>query len=398
MWEPFSGLGADLDQQIRAARRKLGGSITSAARLTPAHVMVWGQFADAPARALQTGVYGTSTAAMLLAARGRDMTSTVRLLPGVTEPSSAEFDVSDLLITHKASAVVEALSAVRYPGAHATAACLTLLSGVIDRQGWGHHAVPGEPEMPSVLATSHALIALAGIEGIDESLLEGPALWLSGRILDDGLLGTLELAFAVIALAKLRTAGIGPEGSEALRRGANVLRATLRRMSADSIVYEQVHYWVPKPGEQRNHYMTFPLQVVVGTALLESGAGARARSSLRELAGRLCRAVEADGGLRSSLTERIGVVDAGLVDRFFAVYLAAQPAPRWRRRMFLRLARVRWLPRTLVFLGLVVVAFWTWRVASGESGGMSAASVANIVFALVTGVLGSMAYSRWDRR
>ena len=32
-----------------------------------------------------------------------------------------------------------------------------------------------------------------------------------------------------------------------------------------------------------------------------------------------------------------------------------------------------------------------------ESGAMSASSVANIAFALVTGVLGSMAYSRWDR-
>ena len=63
MSEAVRGHSADLDQQIRAARRKLGGSVIAAARLTPGHVMVWGQFADAPARALQTGVYGTSNSA-----------------------------------------------------------------------------------------------------------------------------------------------------------------------------------------------------------------------------------------------------------------------------------------------------------------------------------------------
>lgn len=398
MSESARGHSTDLDQQIRSARRRLGESIVAAARLTPEHVMVWGQFADAPARSRQTGVYGTVAAVGVLTARGRDMTATARLLPGVTEAPTADFDVSDLAITHKASAIVGALGVVRYGHAPTTTACRTLLSGIIDGQGWGHHAVQGEPEAPSVLATAHALIALGGLEGVDSKLLDGPASWLGSRVLDDGPLGTLELAFAVIALARLRQAGIGPENTEAVRRGANALRGWLRQTHAKPIVYEQIHYWVPKPGEQRNHYMTFPLQVVAGTALLVSGSADRSRALLRDLAGHLCRAVETDCGLRSTLTERIGVVDAGLVDQFFSEYLAVQRSSSRFQRVSMRLARARWFQRAAVFVVLVVVAFWSWRVAAGESGAMSAASIANIAFALVTGVLGSMAYSRWDRR
>lgn len=397
MPESARGHSADLDEQIRAARRRLGETIIAAARLTPEHIMVWGQFADAPARARQTGVYGTSAAVGMLAARGRDMTSTVCLLPGATEPSALEFDVSDLFITHKASAVVEALAAAHYGQTQMTTACQKLVSGMIDGQGWGHHMVPGEPDAPSVLATARALIALAGVEGMDDGLLGGPAAWLSMRVLDDGPLGTLELALAVIALAGLRRAGIGPERGDAIRSGAKALRDWLRHTHGRPIVYEQVHYWVPKPDEQRNHYMTFPLQVVAGTALLMSGTAGRSRSLLDDLAGRLCQAVEADGGLRSTLTERVGVVDTSLVDQFFTAYLAARPSSTRFRRMFRRLVRARWVHRGLIFLTLVAVAFWSWRIAAGESGAMSASSVANIAFALVTGVLGSMAYSRWDR-
>ncbi|GAB4083949.1 hypothetical protein GCM10028784_05790 [Myceligenerans cantabricum] len=398
MPEAARGHGGDRDEQIRAARRRLGESIIAAARLTPGHVMVWGQFADAPAWAVQTGIYGTSAAVVMLAARGRDMVGTVRLLPGVAEPSAAEFDTSDLFITHKASAVVDALSAVRFGPTRTTAAYLSLASGVIDGQGWGHHVVPDEPEDPSVLATAHALIALSGVDEMDARMLEGPVAWLGSRVLDDGPLGMLELAFAVIALARLRHAGIGPESERALRRGVDALDSWLRQAQGEPIRYEQIHYWVPKPAERRNHYMTFPLQVVAGTALLLAGAPARSRAHLGGLADHLCRAVEADGGLRSTLTERIGVVDAGMVDQFFAAYLAAQPSSTRPRRVFGRLLRARWLHRAIVFLVLVVAAFWSWRVAAGEDGAMLVSSLANIAFALVTGVLGSMAYSRWDRR
>ena len=398
MSELARGHSTDLDQQVRAARRRLGQSIIAAARLTPEHVMVWGQFADAPARARQTGIYGTTAAVTMLADRGRDMTSTACLLPGVTEPSATEFDLSDLLITHKASAIVSALGAVRHSDTPTTAACRTLLSGMVDGQGWGHHCVPGEPEAPSVLATAHALIALSDVKGIDSRLLSGPASWLGSRVLDDGPLGVLELAFAVTALARLRRAGIGPENAEAVRQGAKALGGWLRHTHDKPIVNEQIHYWVPKPSEQRNHYMTFPLQVVAGTALLLSGSATRSRALLRGLAGRLCHAVQSDGGLRSTLTERVGVVDAGLVDQFLVEYLALQSSSGRLRRVWPRLVRARWLVRAAVFLMLVVVAFWSWRIAAGESGAMSVASIANIAFALVTGVLGSMAYSRWDRR
>lgn len=360
--------------------------------------MVWGQFADAPARTSQTGIYGTSAAVTMLAARGRDLASTVSLLPGVTDAPTDVFDASDLFITHKASAVVEALVAVGHPEALTTTACSQLLSGIVDGQGWGHHVVPGEPEAPSVLATARALAALSAVDGMDREALEGPAAWLGSRILDDGPLGTVELAFAVTALARLQRTGSAVNHADAVRRGAEVLHDWLRQRHASPILYEQIHYWVPKPGEQRNHYMTFPVQVVVGTALVLSGSARRSDALLRDLAEYLCHAVEADGGLRSTLTERIGMVDASVVDRFFLEYLAAQPASSQRRRALGRLARARWLHRALVFLVLVVVAFWSWYVAAGDSRPLSAASVANIAFALVTGILGSMAYSRWDRR
>ncbi|WP_454853157.1 hypothetical protein [Promicromonospora soli] len=390
--------GSDLEQRVRGARRRLGETIIAAARLTPGHDMVWGQFADAPARASQTGIYGTSAAVTMLAARGRDLTATVSLLPGITDSPAAVFDASDLFITHKASAVVEALVAVDHPDVRSTTACLRLSSGIVDGQGWGHHVVPGEPEAPSVLATARALTALSAIDRMDPEILEGPAAWLRSRILDDGPLGTVELAFAVIALARLQRAGIGASRADALQRGAHALHDWLRQVHAGPILYEQIHYWVPKPGEQRNHYMTFPVQVVVGIALVLSGSAGRSQSLLRDLANSLCHAVEADGGLRSTLTERIGMVDASLVDQFFLEYLAAQPASTHRRRALGRLARARWLHRALVFLVLVVVAFWSWYVAAGDSRPLSAASIANIAFALVTGILGSMAYSRWDRR
>jgi hypothetical protein len=359
--------------------------------------MVWGQFADAPARALQTGIYGTSAAVAVLAARSRDMTSTVRLLPGVTKPSAAEFDVSDLLITYKACAIVSALGAARYDKASDTDAYRYLVAGVIDGQGWGHHAVPGEPEAPSVLATAQALIALASVRDGDETSLAGPASWLVSRILDDGSLSILELSFSVIALARLQGMGIGVESADAVQRGATVLRGWFRREQAKPIAYEEVHYWVPKPGEQRNHHVTFPVQVVAGIALLLSGSAVRARTLLDGLARHLCRAVDTDGGLRSTLTERVGIVDIGLVDQFFAEYLAIESSSSPRRRVVLRLMRARRTHRILVFLMLVVVAFWSWRVATGESGEVSASSIANIAFALATGVLGSMAYSRWER-
>ncbi|WP_460702822.1 hypothetical protein [Myceligenerans halotolerans] len=360
--------------------------------------MAWGQFADAPARSSHTGIYGTSAGVVMLAARGRDMAGTVRLLPGATESSAIAFDATDLFITHKVCAIVDALCAVRHEQTRTTVACLGLLSGIIDRQGWGHHTVPDDPEAPSVLATAQALISLSGVDGIDAEPLEGPAAWLGSRILEDGPLGTLELAFAVIALARLRRAGIGPENVNAMRRGVTALHSWLRQVRARPIAYEQIHYWVPKPADQRNHYMTFPLQVVVGTAMLQAGAPARSRSLLSDLAGRLCHAIEVDGGLRSTLTERIGVVDAGLVDQFLAEFLAAQPSSTRRQRVLRRLAGARLFHRALVFVTLVVVAFWSWRIAAGESGVTSATSIANIAFALVTGVLGSMVYSRWDRR
>ncbi|MGI5190010.1 hypothetical protein ACQEVI_17855 [Promicromonospora sp. CA-289599] len=397
MSDSARGHSADLNEQVSAARRRLGESITAAARLTPERVMVWGQFADAPARALQTGIYGTSAAVAVLASRSRDMTSTVRLLPGVTKPSAAEFDVSDLLITHKASAIVGALGAAHYDLTRDTEAYRCLLAGVIDGQGWGHHAVPGEPEAPSALATAQALIALASVHDVDETSLAGPASWLVSRILDDGSLSILELSFSVIALARLQGMGIGVESADAMRHGATVLRNWFRREQSKLIAYEEVHYWVPKPGEQRNHHVTFPVQVITGIALLLSGSAVKARTHLDGLARRLCRAVETDGGLRSSLTERVGIVDIGLVDQFFVEYLALESSSGPRRRAVFRVMRAGRTHRVVVFLGLVTVAFWSWRVATGESGAMSVSFIANVAFALATGVLGSMAYSRWER-
>lgn len=360
---------ADLSGRIMRARRRMADSVSAAARLTPERVLTWGQFADAPARSHQTGIYGTSTAAAMLAARGMDVTSTVCLLPGVTEPSALDFDVSDLLITYKASAVVDALCAVRYGRTHETRACRSLLSGIIDGTGWGHHTVPGELEGPTVLATAHALSALSGVEGIDTKLLEGPADWLGSQVLNNRSLGPLQLAFAMIALARLRRAGTGPERPDVMRRGGKALRRWLRHAGTERVVYEQIHYWVPKPGEQRNHYLTYPVQVVVGTALAMSGPGVRSRSLLHGLATRLCHAAEADGGLRSTLTERIGIVDAGMVDRFFGEYLAFEPASAGLRRAVQRVARPPWLHREPASL-------------TGLPGSM---------------LPGSMASSRWDR-
>lgn len=312
-------------------------SIMTAVRLTPEGAMKWGQFIDVPISSNQTGIYGTSTVVVMFAARGYRMDTTVRLLPGVTDPSALEFDVSDLQITYKAAAVVSALAAVRYDGAHEMMACRFLLSGIIDGQGWGHHTVDGELGAPNVLATAHALSALSGIEDIDAELLEGPADWLSAQVLNDRSLSALELAFAVIALAELRRAGIGPERPDVMRRGAKALRAWLRYVGTEQTVYQQIHFWVPKPGEQRNHHLTFPVQVVVGTALALCSPGTGSRSLLNGLAACLCRAVEADGAVRSTLTERVGVVEAGLVDQFFREYLPLQSHSAGLRRAFLRL-------------------------------------------------------------
>lgn len=384
----------DLRRRVSTAQASLLATLDGAAQVSPQGCPVWGQFVDVPARSRQFGIYGTCAAVTVLARHNRDTRPTLRILPQI-EPESAtdpRFDASDLLITFKVAAIVEALGVSRLADAGEQPIVQTLVNGLVDDQGWGDHFVTSEPESPRVLATSQALIALAEFEDlVGEARFAGPMAWLQEELAHNSGLATIETAFGCLALARMRDAGAALDDTDAvIREAARRLAQWLRGRWNTPLEYVQYHFYVPTPDNARNHQVAFPLQVIVALALLVSGCWRLARNAVHGIAGVLFEAVERNGGTRSTASTRQPMVDINWVDQFLEAYLGEQVSRPFVWRLTGIVRRMRWLTRATIMTALLAVTVAATVVAVDPTISTLTTAIATTVVAVASGIATSI--------
>ncbi|GAA2218876.1 hypothetical protein GCM10010413_06150 [Promicromonospora sukumoe] len=379
---------------MTTAQTRLLATLDNAAQVTPQGSPVWGQFVDVPARSRQFGIYGTCAALSVLARHDRDTRPTLRVLPQI-EPESAthpRFDASDLLLTFKVTAIVEALGVSKLSDAKDQPIVRTLVDGLVDDQGWGDHLVSSEPEPPRVLATSQALIALVPFCGGGPARrFDGPVAWLQGELSNNSGLDTIEIAFGCLALARMRDAGLGLDDTDSvIRQTTRSLAPWLRGRWSTPLEYVQYHYYVPAPDDARNHQVSFPLQIIVALALLTSGSWRPARHAVHGIAGDLFDTVERNGGTRSTASKRQPMVDINWVDQLLEIYLRQQALRpvSWRLTGILR--RMRWLSRLAVLALLLAVTVVATVIAVDPGISALTTAVVTTVVAISSGIATSV--------
>jgi hypothetical protein len=381
--------------RMDAARHQLVRTIENSALHVQDH-LVWGQFADGLIHTRQFGIHGTSAACATLARHGRVPWRTLELLPeaSLKDPLVRLFDDTDLVITLKVTAIVEALVDAEVPDLGLRPVVRRLLGDVLDGRGWGWHSIRAEPDHPRVLTTAHALAVLGRIPGlIDSDVVHQAVEWLEQELFDNSRLKLLERAYVAIALGTLRREGYSTENTDrVLRITAAELRRWLRARRGRSIEHVPRLFLVPKRNEVRNHTMLFPDQVIVAHALLVAEPKRINDRCVRELVKQLCNDVSLHGGLRAEYNDRVSFVDINWLDRFLG---EAQVARIAVGASFEDLRLFGWLrrlpPSTVAIVGWSVVTVATTFIVltSGLPGWATAVltTVASVAAGVVTTIV-----------
>lgn len=381
--------------RMDAARHQLVRTIENSALHVQDH-LVWGQFADGLIHTRQFGIHGTSAACATLARHGRAPWRTLELLPeaALEDPSVRLFDETDLVITLKVTAIVEALVDAGVPDLESRPVVRRLVEGMLDGRGWGWHSIRVEPDHPRVLATAHAVVVLGRIPGlVDSEEVHRAVEWLEQELFDNGRLRTLEKAYVAIALGTLRREGYTTESIDrVLRITAAELRHWLRAQRGRSIEHVPRLFLVPKPNEVRNHTMLFPERVIVAHALLVAEPERINDRCVRDLVRQLCHDVSVHGGLRAEHSDRVSFVDINWLDRFLGEAQMARVATGVAFEDMKLFSWFRRLPSSTVAIAgwsIVTVATTFLVLTSGLPGWVTAVltTVASVAAGVVTTIV-----------
>lgn len=381
--------------RMDAARHRLVRTIEDSALHVREHA-VWGQFADGLIHTSQFGIHGTSAACATLARHGRVPWRTLELLPEASlgDPSVRLFDETDLVITFKVTAIIEALVDAGAPDLESRPVVLRLVDDMLDGRGWGWHSVQAEPDRPRVLTTAHAVAVLGRIPGlVDSDVVHRAVEWLEQELFEDERLKLLEKAYVAIALGTLRREGYATENTDrVLRVTAAELRQWLRVQRGRSIEHVPRLFFVPKRNEVRNHTMLFPDQVIVAHALLIAEPKRVNDRSVRDLVKQLCTGVSMHGGLRAEYNDRVSFVDINWLDQFLGEAQRARVAagaPLEEMKLFSWFRHLP--PSTVGIVGWSVITVATTFIAltSGLPGWATAVltTVASVAAGVVTTIV-----------
>ncbi|MFE7507109.1 hypothetical protein [Promicromonospora sp. NPDC057488] len=381
--------------RVDVARHRLVRTIEDSALRVQDH-LVWGQFADGLIHTNQYGIHGTSAACATLARHGRVPWRTLELLPeaSIDGPAVLLFDETDLVITFKVTAIVEALVDAGAPDLESRPVVQRLFDSMLDGRGWGWHSVQAEPDRPRVLTTAHAVAVLGRIPALaDREELHRAVEWLEQELFDDERLKLLERAYAAIALGTIRREGyVTANTDRVLRVAAADLRQWLRVQRGRPIEHVPRLFFVPKRHEVRNHTMLFPDQVIVAHALLLAEPRWVNDRSVRELVKQLCAAVSVHGGPRAEYNDRVSFVDINWLDRFLD---EAQRARVASGVPFEQMRFVGWLrrlpPSAVGIVGwlVITVATTSFALTAGLPGWVTAVltTVASVAAGVVTTIV-----------
>lgn len=381
--------------RLDIARHRLARTIDDAALRVQDH-LVWGQFADGLIHTDQYGIHGTSAACATLARHGRVPWRTLSLLPEASfrTPAVLLFDETDLVITFKVTAIVEALVDAGATDLESRPVVQRLVDSMLDGRGWGWHSVQAEPDRPRVLTTAHAVAVLGRIPAlVDREELHRAVEWLEQELFDDDRLKLLDRAYVAIALGTIRREGFVTANTDrVLRLTATELRQWLRGRRGKPIEHVPRLFFVPKRNEVRNHTMLFPDQVIVAHALLLAEPRRVNDRAVRELVKQLCAAVSVDGGLRAEHSDRVSFVDINWLDRFLGEAQRARVATGVPFEQVRLLGWLRRLPPSaagVVGWLVVTVATTSFALSSGLPGWLTAVltTVASVAAGVVTTIV-----------
>jgi hypothetical protein len=328
-----------LSKRASESRRHLADLFEkSAVRIDSA--VAWGQFLDAPRKAGQFGVYGTSAAIQVLSAFGHTpnsplLSKALAALPEVEPRGENEslYDSTDLSITFKEAAILDAAQPGQAQFSYQESIETILLSQLIDGHGWGNYYDPSDQDdSPRLLPTAHALIALRRSREFRTSKqCEAILTWLCEYANSDGPALIHEAALALLALIEYQSPGITlpPYQTARQRLLDQVARWAQDRHTNTIGEIASYHYWALNQGNQHNHYMFYVPDLLVALALLRAGNPRPTRRKILHLMDILCTEIAAQGGYRAKASQRIATVDQLWAYRLleeFSARFAVSPA------------------------------------------------------------------------
>lgn len=399
----------DLRPRIRLALQQIEAAVFDSRQVLDHGFVAWGEFIEKPVDDKQIGIFGTASAIQLmsLAPAGPDLGPALRALPGLDTfaRNQSPFDELDLTLTLKSTSIVNAQVACRGELPQKSRVVEVLKKGFLSDQGWDFFN-PFDPTVdmssakPQPLPTAATVIALSADKRLAASEELGKAAhWLAALAAGGRIKEPCIQAFALLALS-LHAAVLQDPPPDDVLVGTKALRDSLSKWSRDrsasnfGIEYRP-HYLVPRQDAQngRNHYVSFPTDVVVARTLLEIGPTRQERNYVFQVVEHILAGVNADGGLRSTITDRVSL--ANTLAAHQALTSALSYCERFESSALRRVVGFfRPLSgRIVLLLGLLTVlvaatsvvllsADLVWRVAAAVVGGVSTKMIVDTLMAM----------------
>jgi hypothetical protein len=310
---------AQLSERTVEARRRIADTFERSAVQVNGHV-AWGQFLDAPRKAGQYGIYGTSAAIQVLSASGHSVNSpliskALTALPALHASDQATnfYDADDLSITFKNSAILEAAQPGEVEFKNEEPAEKLLLGQLLEGHGWGnYHDATDEDDSPRLLPTAHALLALRRSRHFRGSeVCESVLRWLCDATKGNPAMAIHEAAMVLLALTEYEAPGVQlPTYSSARARLVDLIlhwgQARPKDAFGETASY---HYWVQSGQNQHNHYVYYVPDILAALSLLVAGNPRPGRAMVAQVVERLCSEIARYGGFQARTSRRIATVD-----------------------------------------------------------------------------------------
>ena len=282
--------------------------------------VAWGQFLDAPRKAGQYGLYGTSAAIQVLAASGHSANSpliskALAALPEIeaNRQNKILYDETDLLITFKEAAILEAAQPDKVQFVNKEPIETILLNQLIDRHGWGNYSdANDQDDSPRLLPTAHALIALRRSRDFRGSeVCETILAWLCDSAISQTSMAIHEAAMVLLTLIEYESPGVKlasfqPAYQHILSQIISWTRTRPKSSIGETTSY---HYWVRSKDQQHNHYVYYVPDILVALALLRAGNPKAGRSQVTRVVDNTCSEIFSSGGFQAKASQRIATVD-----------------------------------------------------------------------------------------
>lgn len=407
---------------------RLRKTIRNSSKVVADHEL-WGQFLDDDSN--QVGVYGTSAAICIMATdeqlRPRCKQS-LMVLPGIEDgqtsavvngavPSdggmqqlppvgASGLDKSDLNLTLKCTAILDAAVAVTGDLILAAEVIGVLKSGFLENRGWGYETT-ANCTIAEVIPTARVLISTSSLGTLELGSERLAALgWLSGQITDRSDLTALERAFGLTALRVnqgFAEEEMGKSGYTRVENAISTASKELQQWCGDRTpilvkYYEHIHYVShdsvrlspngnPKP---QGRYMFYPVDAVVALALITDNLPFSIRRYVRRVVDAICLNVRKNQAYKSAATGRMAIADAQICHDLLTRFRSeahAQNAFKSTGLYFDSMSRVARAGVLLVLTVVTALAAWVGIVAPVPQGMVLVLRICAVV---VGGIAGSI--------